>query len=120
MKSVLLFVLLSVGLQNKCSRDAKPAFDDNVETLKKLYATYRNGEIEACRYNSTLVYKAGLNAYDAGSVVFDVNGNKIGSCNYGWGKPDSMCEKLSECRDVYRIQDNIWDKPAADLYNLAR
>jgi len=95
----------------------KPA---NISTLQVLYGKYKNGEIEACQYNGATVYKAGLNAPDAGSAIFDGQGNKIGSCNYGWGKPDSICSQLKDCQDVYRVANNIWDKPAVDLYGLAR
>jgi hypothetical protein len=88
----------------------KPA---NISTLQELYC-----EIEACQYNGATVYKAGLNAPDAGSVIYNGEGIKIGSCNYGWGKPDSMCDKLQSCEDVYRVAENIWGKPAIDKYNL--
>lgn len=95
----------------------KPA---NISTLQVLYAKYKNGEIEACRYNGATVYKAGLNAPDAGSVIYNGEGIKIGSCNYGWGKPDSMCHELMNCEDIYRVADNIWDKPAVDKYDLGK
>ena len=95
----------------------KPA---NISTLQVLYEKYKNGEIEACQYNGATVYKAGLNAPDAGSVIYNGEGIKIGSCNYGWGKPDSMCEKLQSCEDVYRVAENIWGKPAVDKFGLAK
>lgn len=95
----------------------KPA---NISTLQVVYGKYKNGEIEACQYNGATVYKAGLNAPDAGSVIYNGEGIKIGSCNYGWGKPDSMCEKLQSCEDVYRVAENIWGKPAVDKFGLAK
>src|SRR5690242_7740856 len=54
----------------------KPA---NISTLQELYSKYKNGEIEACQYNGVTVYKAGLNAPDAGSVIYNGQGIKIGS-----------------------------------------
>ena len=121
---IKVFVLGCVSvvlLYNKCNQKAVETTGEkeNVTVLQQLYAKYKNGEIEECQYNNARVYRAGLNAPDAGSVIYNQDGVKIGSCNYGWGKPDSMCHEMQNCEDVYRVADNIWGKPAVDKYNLS-
>jgi hypothetical protein len=91
---------------------------ENKQTLKDLYKTYKNGEIVECKHNGQTVYKAGLNAYDAGNVVYDVNGKQIGICNYFGGQIDSICGQLTDCEAIYRVKDNIWGQPAVDKYGL--
>lgn len=119
---IFLFVFIAATLLfNKCSTTKQQQTQeptDNIQTLQALYSKYKNGVIERCTYNGDVVYKGGLNAPDAGSAIFNKEGIKIGSCNYGWGKPDSMCLELKDCAAVYRVADNIWDEPAVDTYNL--
>ncbi len=107
-------------LNNKCNQKSKSDKSEveNKAALQLLYDQYKDGEIEQCTYNGELVFIAGLNAPDAGSVIYNKDGFKIGSCNYGWGKPDSMCLELKDCIDIYRVQNNIWGKPFVDKYNL--
>lgn len=80
-------------------------------TLKQLYRLYKNGQISRCKYNGDTVYCAERNAYDAGSVIYDKKGNKVGTCCYAWGKPDTICRQLTECETIYRVKDNIWGEP---------
>lgn len=91
---------------------------ENNRTLKQLYEWYRNGQISRCKYNGETVYRAGLNAYDAGSVIYDKEGKKIGTCRYAWGEPDAICGQLTECETIYRVKDNIWGEPPIDKYGL--
>ncbi len=91
---------------------------DDWETLKSLYNIYNNGEIDECEYLGEKVYVAGINAYDAGSVVYDRNGNIIGSCNYAWGQVDSICGQLQACEVIYRCDNHITGEPAIDKYGL--
>ncbi len=96
----------------------KGAFE-NEKTLKQLYETYKDGQISECKYNGKRVYSACLNAYDAGSVIYDKDGKQIGRCNYAWGKEvDSICKQLTDNEVIYRVKDNIWGLPAVDKYGL--
>ena len=97
---------------NSCKKDK------HEKILKELYKTYENGVISECSYNGETGYSAGLNAYDAGSAVYDEDGNQIGSCNFAWGSVDSICNQLEDCEVVYRIEDNIWGQPAVDKYGI--
>ena len=101
-------------LTSSCNKDK----DDKIDTLKNLYNTYKNGEIDECKYNSMTVFIAGINAYDAGSTVYDLAGNKIGTCNYAWGIVDSICLQLRDCEVIYRCKDHITGEHAIDKYGL--
>ncbi len=92
--------------------------NQKMETLKELYKTFSDGEIEECDYNGEIVFTCGLNAYDAGTTIYDLNGNIIGNCNYAWGGVDALCNQVSLCKTVYRVKDNIWGKPAVNKYHL--
>ena len=108
-------VLLSIGVLS-CDKNNI----ENKDTLKELYKVYKNGEIDECKYNGQTVYCAGLNAYDAGSVIYDKNGKQIGSCNYAWGNVEPICGQLKNCEVIYRVKDNIWGEPAVDKYRLGK
>ena len=103
-------VILCIGCENDKI--------DNWETLQSLYQTYKNGEIDECEYLGEKVYVAGINAYDAGAVVYDKNGSEIGDCNYAWGQVDSICGQLQACEVIYRCEDHISGEPAIDKYGL--
>lgn len=92
----------------------------NKEVLEKLYEIYQNGEITECKYNGQIVYTAGLNVYDAGSVIYDQDGKRIANCNYSWQKPEAICGQLSDCETVYRVEDNIWGLPGVNKYRLSK
>ncbi len=116
---IKLFTVLVIGLvlssgMMSCKKS------DNKATLEKLYTTYKNGEISECQYNGQTVYSAELNHYDAETIIFDKNGNLIGSCNYAFNQVDPICSQLSGCQVVYRIANNIWGQPAVDKYGLAK
>ena len=108
-------VILSIGVYS-CYKNST----ENKETLKKLYKVYKDGEIDECKYNGKIVYCAGLNAYDAGSIIYDKEGKQIGSCNYAWGDVDTICKKLTDCKVIYRVKNNIWGEPAVDEYGLGK
>ena len=92
--------------------------NQKIETLKELYKIYSNGKIDECDYNGKTVFSAGMNFYDAGSTVYDLDGNIIGSCNAAWGGVDAICNQLSGCKTVYCVKDNIWGKAAVNNFNL--
>ena len=94
--------------------------DNNKATLKKLYKMYKDGEIDECKYKGDIVYCAGLNAFDAGAVIYDKDGKQIGSCSYAWGPVDSICKQLTNCKVIYRVKNNIWGEPAVDKYGLGK
>lgn len=79
--------------------------------LRKLYEEYKFGQIEKCRYGTRTVYHAGINAFDAGTQVYDSAGRSIGTCNYMSRLVDSICTKLSECEVIYRCQGHISGEP---------
>lgn len=115
MTILTMTLMLSIGLSS-CKKDDF----ENKQTLKKLYKTYKNGEITECKHNGETVYGAGLNAYDAGSFVYDKDGKKIGTCNYAFRQVDSICVQVTECEVIYRVKDNIWGQPAVDKYGLGK
>lgn len=113
----LFFTFIITGLILLTISCKKDDFE-NKKTLRKLYKTYKNGEISECHFNGDIVYSAGLNAYDAGGAIYDKKGIQIGTCNYAWGLADEICGKLEECEAIYRVDDNIWGQPAVDKYGL--
>jgi hypothetical protein len=88
--------------------------------LNKLFSTYQNGYIDECQLNGKTVYCAGKNAADAGSFIYNENGDKIGACNYGWGKIDTLCFQITNCETVYRVKDNIWGQAEVNKYGLGK
>ena len=111
----ILTLILTIGISSCKKNDF-----ENKQTIKKLYKTYKNGQISECKHNGETVYSAGLNAADAGGVVFDKDGKQIGTCNFGWGQPDSICGQLTDCEIIYRVKNNIWGQPPVDKYGLCR
>ncbi len=93
---------------------------ENQETLKELYKIYKNGSISECKYNGQTVYSAGQNAHDVGGAVYDKDGQAIGTCNFAWGKPDTICSQITDCETIYCVKDNIWGQPAIDKYGLGK
>lgn len=110
-----LSLLLLINVSG-CKKDEAVA----KTTLQKLYITYQNGEISEHQYKGETVYGAGLNAYDAGSVIYNIEGKQIGTCNDAWGTPDAICKQLTEGEVIYRVKDNIWGQPAVDKYGLGK
>lgn len=118
---IKLFTLLTLTLLlSIVVLSCKKSNLENKHTVKKLYKTYKNGEISACKQNGQTVYKAGLSAYDAGEVIYNKDGKQIGSCNYAWGSVDPICTHLTDCEIIYRCKDNIWGQPAVDKYGLEK
>ncbi len=93
---------------------------ENAGTLRKLYKKYKSGTIDECKYKGQTVYSAGLNAYDAGSSIYDKDCKLIGTCNFAWGQADSICGQLTNCETIYRVKNNIWGQPAVDKYGLGK
>ena len=69
--------------------------NQKIDTLKELYKIYSNGEIDECSLNGQTVFTCGINAYDAGSTIYDLNGNVIGNCDYAWGGVDTVCFEVT-------------------------
>ena len=109
MKNLLFigFLLVFMG----CHKDVP-----NYKTLKELAKTA--GMISECQLNGETVYDVSLNAYDAGSVIYNTDGEVLGTCNYAWGIPDPICAQMSGCKIIYCVEDNIWGEPAVDVYGL--
>lgn len=91
------------------------------EILKKLYSQYKNGEISECTYNGQTVYSAAINAYYAGSVIFDKRGNRIGRgaimpmvMSIPFVENGPAVRWFTEQRAIYGVS------PAMDKYNLGK
>jgi hypothetical protein len=112
--SLLIATFLIIIVLISCKKDKNEA----PQVVKDLYATFKNGEIDECSYNGQTVYSAGLNAYDAGSVIYDKNGKIIGNCNYAYGQFDSICGKLQNVVVIYRCKNHITGEPFVDKYGL--
>jgi hypothetical protein len=110
---VLLTCSFAIALFLSCKKNP-----DNWSTIKSLHKTYENGEMSECTLDGEKVYHCGLNAYDAGSSIYNAEGDLIGTCNYAWGTPDSICGQLEDCVVIYRVKDNIWGRPSIDKYDL--
>ncbi len=122
MKNIAIAISIFLSLLMACSVVEKKEKDNVKEekgkVIKKLYSRYKNGKISECTYNGQTVYSAALNAYDAGSAIYDGKGNEIGRCNYAYNDVDSICGKLTGCEVIYRVKGNIWGDPAVDAYGL--
>jgi hypothetical protein len=88
-------------------------------TLEKLYLMDKTVEISECINNNNMVYVVADNAYDAGAVVYDDKGKRIGICNYAWGHPDPICGQLQGCKVIYRCHGFITGEPFVDVYGLS-
>lgn len=106
---ILAFSTLSISCKKNNQKDA---------TLNELYKLYKDGKIEECKYNGKTVFSGSINAFDAGSTIYDLKGDIIGNCNYAWGGVDAICNQLNSCQTVYCIKDNIWGQPAKNKYHL--
>jgi hypothetical protein len=93
---------------------------ENHSALKKLYEKYKFGQIEECTYEGKKVYHAGINAFDAGSQVYDEEGRSIATCNYATRMVDPPCKSLQDCEAVYRCDKHISGEPAVDKYGLGK
>lgn len=117
---LLAFTLVSASCktQKPPQTPEPPAVEvEQPNALDALAKRFENGEISKCKHQGNLVYVCGLNANDAGTEIFNEKGEKIATCNYGWGRPDQMCKEVTECKVIYRVAKNIWGKPAVDLIN---
>lgn len=114
--SLALLLVLCFATIIGCKKDKA----ENLQTISELYTIYKNGQISECTYKGDLVYSACLNAYDAGSSIYDKNGNIIGTCNYAWSTPDSICTQLQNYVVIYRVDNNIWGKPPVNKYELGK
>ncbi len=110
-------VVVMLFARNTGCRDKQ---NSDKEVIKKLYEEYSFGQIEACTFNNQKVYHAGINAFDAGSKVYDEKGNTIATCNFATRMVDEACEKLEDCETIYRCENHISGNPPVDKYNLTK
>ena len=90
----------------------------NPAVLDRLYLKYQHGEIASCQYDNQTVYHCTLNAYDTGSVIYDLSGKVLGHCSYLETLSDSICDQIEDCRVIYRTTDAITGQPPVDEYHL--
>lgn len=110
-RPMVLLMLLGLLGMTSCQKR-------NEDTLREIYKSFKNGEISECKYKGKRVYGVAINAFDAGNAILDKNGNLIGSCIYASGSVDPICSEVKNCEVVYRVEDNIWGRPAVDKYGL--
>ena len=110
----LIFITSMILFSMSCKKESC----QHMATLQKLYPLYKDGFIEQCTYQNEIVFCAELNAYDAPLMIYNQEGNPIGTCNYAWGIVDSICNQLENCETIYRVRNNIWGQPAIDRYGL--
>jgi len=108
-------MFLSIALVVTCCDSEGVATRD---TLRNLFRIYKSGEISECMHEGRVVYVGVLNAFDAGSTIYDLDGNIVGRCFYAWGGGDPICQQLMDCDAIYRGKDNISGRPEVDKYRL--
>lgn len=106
---LLLCLLLTFGCKNSSNGGSGTP---EPSTEEKLVKQYENGQVEKCDYQDGFVYKCTMNAHDAGDIIYNEKGEKIGQCIYATNIVDPICKELQRCQTVYRVADNIWGKPA--------
>ena len=113
------FMLLLIANIMLCFTSCRKENTSIPTTLESLYSIYKDGEIDECKYHNETVFEAGYNAYDAGSIIYDSKGNRIGACNYAWGHVDPICTQLQDCIVIYRGHNHISGQPFVDTYGLS-
>ena len=88
--------------------------------IHTIYSKFKNGIILECKLNGQTVYEASENAYDVSTFIFDLQGKKIGECNWAFGKVDSICGQVQNCEIVYCCQNHISGQPFTDKYGLSK
>ena len=111
---LLMLPLVGIAAWVGCKKDTT----STPQVVKDLYATYQNGEISEARLDGQTVYVAGFNAADAGTEIYNKNGENIGTCNYAYGQVDAICSQLQNEQVVYRCKKHITGKPYIDTYGL--
>jgi hypothetical protein len=92
---------------------------ENIETLKSLYKTYKNGEIDEALLNGKIVFSGSLNMWDAAAQIYSNGGVSLGACSWAWGPVDPICNKLTNTKVIYRCEKHISGLPPIDIFNLA-
>ena len=114
-KFTYIFILILINF-SACKQD-------NAITkagIHTIYSNFKNGIILECKLNGQTVYEASENAYDVSTFIFDLQGKKIGECNWAFGKVDSICGQVQNCEIIYRCQNHISGQPFTDKYGLSK
>ncbi len=77
-----------------------------------------NGKLKCGLKISRFVLTLPRNAYDAGSVIYNKNGEIIGACNYAYGQVARICGKLQNVVVVYSCENHITGELFVDKYGL--
>jgi len=110
-KLIILGSVLLFGL-SACKKNT----EEKIRVLEQLYDGYMRERIMECKYEKALVYVAD-SRYSKGHV-YDEKGNYLGKCDYRYSYVDSFCDSITDCETVYLPEDNKWDEPAVDKYDL--
>lgn len=108
-----IFLLLLVGSMLTAASCRNAGSSQMVP--ENLITRFQNGEISRCTFDGKPILQCKLNANDAGANIYDLEGNKLFDCNYGWGKPAPECGQIDGCQVLYRVKDNIWGLEPVDL-----
>ncbi len=120
---IVLIIILGVNIwlmNKKAPADISvPVADGTPSVISTLHASYKNGVISQCSYNGVVVYSAGMNVYDGGSVVVDAEGKTIDTVLGMTGRSENgIAENLTNCTRVYVVSPNIWGFPPVNTFNL--
>ncbi len=115
--SVIAIALMGLLFTASCKKDEKKT---GAETLKALYQVYKHGEINECQYNGQIIYRCSPNVYAEGSVMYDQEFLMVGTCNYTSGAVDSKCDKLMQCKTIYRDSSFYSGWGFVDEYGLSK
>ena len=88
--------------------------------IHTIYSNFKNGIIFECKLNGQTVYEASENAFEASTFIFDLQGKKIGECNWAFGKVDTICGLVQNCEIIYCCQNHISGRPFIDIYGLSK
>lgn len=115
MRTLVAVSAMLLLTSQKCSEEQKKT--DN-PVLMQLFEKYEFGQIEECMFEGRRVYHASINAFDAGSEIYDEHGNSIASCNYMTKQVGAACEQLQQCETIYRCNKHMSGEPPVDKYGL--
>ncbi|MTI32532.1 hypothetical protein [Xanthovirga aplysinae] len=102
----------------KINQKQRALIDPKMKALRKLHHQFERGSIDLCLYNGDTIYAVQRDALGANVILYDVYGDKITTCDYGYEKVAIICNNLRKCETIYRIKNNVWKLPAVNKYNL--
>jgi len=102
----------------KINQKQRALTDPKMRALRKLYHQFQRGAIDLCIYHGDTVYAVQRDAFEANVILYDVFGDKITTCDYGYEKVALICDNLRKCETIYRVKNNVWRLPEVNKYNI--